>query len=832
MELMSPAGNREALRAAIANGADAVYLGGQEFNARQLAENFSREEIVEAIEYAHERGVRVYVTVNTLVKNVEMEEAIDYLYFLGNSRVDGVIVQDLGLAWAARQVLPDLKLMASTQMTVTNALGAKLLGELGFKRIILARELSLKEIASIRRECQLELEVFVHGALCFCYSGQCLLSSMVGGRSGNRGRCAQPCRLAYTLVDAKGQELEPGAEHLLSTRDLCTLELVPRLIEAGVNAFKIEGRMRRPEYVAVVTRAYRRILDRYLEDPQGFTVDPEEIREVAQVFNRDFTPGYLLGDPGAELMSYGRPSNRGIYLGRVVEREGGRYLVKLEAPLRQGDGVEVWVRGGGHPGLVVEDIRLWGRKVEEAPAGALVSLELPPQARPGDRVFKTSDASLLAWARRTYTSQREIRKIPIHMEVWASPGQLFKVKVMDEEGHIGEAASSAPAEIAIKHPLTEEVLKEQLDRLGNTPYELKSLQINLHGTPMVPLSIINQVRREALANLSLKRREAFPRSVPPRQEFVTTLASLLRDKEGKQASRVPSLSVAVGSYEAALAALEAGAERVYLGGEVWQGQKAISISELQSLCKATERQGKEFFIAFPRLWQEKEELHIRRELERWLQAGGQKFLVGNLGSLQLLKEYRLTGWGDYTLNIFNDFALQNLKAWGLEGATLSPELNLEEIKGIKALLPLEVIVHGRLPLMLSAHCVLGARLGGKEGRKPCFAPCRKARYGLKDRLGFVFSITTDTRCRFYLYNPKTLDFLAHLSLLRGTGVTLVRLELREKESSYVRRVTRIYREALNCLKEGEIEALSVLAGEVEKYVGREITRGHYFRGVV
>lgn len=828
---MAPAGNKEALRAAIANGADAVYLGGREFNARQFAENFSREEIVEAIEYAHERGVRVYVTVNTLVKNKEIEEAIEYLYFLGDNRVDGVIVQDLGLAWVARRALPDLKLMASTQMTVTNAAGAKLLGELGFKRIILARELSLEEIASIKRECQLELEVFVHGALCFCYSGQCLLSSMVGGRSGNRGRCAQPCRLPYALVNAKGKELERKAEHLLSTRDLCTLDLVPYLIAAGVDAFKIEGRMRRPEYVAVVTRAYRRAIDRYLEDPQGFTVDPEEIREVAQVFNRDFTTGYLLGDPGAELMSYGRPSNRGIYVGRVLERKGGRYLVKLEAPLRKGDGIEVWVHEG-HAGLVVEDIGLGGKKVGEAPAGAVVSLELPPQACPGDRIFKTSDASLLSRARSTYASEREIRKIPVYMEVWVSPGQPFKVRVRDEEGHIGEATSPEPAQVAIKHPLTEEVLKEQLDRLGNTPYELKSLKINLQGVPMVPLSIINQVRRGALADLSLKRRAAFPRPVPPRQEFWGAVASLLREEEERRPPRIPSLSVAVGNYEAALAALEAGAERVYLGGEIWRGQKPPSISELQSLCEVAERQNQEFFAAFPRIWQEKEEAYIRQELEKWIQAGVRRFLVGNLGSLKLLTEYGLTGWADYTLNVFNDLALQTFRAWGLEGATLSPELNLEEIREMRPVIPLEVIVHGRLPLMISAHCVLGARLGGKDGKRTCSFPCQKLIYGLKDRLGFVFPITTDTRCLFYLYNPKILDFLANLGLLKGTGVILVRLELREKESSYVRRVTRIYREALNCLKEGETGALSALAEEVEKLVGREVTRGHYFRGVL
>ncbi|MCG0277486.1 MAG: U32 family peptidase [Thermanaeromonas sp.] len=830
VELMAPAGNKEALRAAIANGADAVYLGGQDFNARQLAENFSRDEIVEAIEYAHERGVRVYVTVNTLIKNTELDDAIDYLYFLGENRADGVIVQDLGLAWAARKALPELKLMASTQMTVTNALGAELLGELGFKRVILARELSLDEIAGIKRKCRLEVEVFVHGALCFCYSGQCLLSSLVGGRSGNRGRCAQPCRLTYTLVDDRGRELEAKAEHLLSTRDLCTLELVPRLIQAGVDAFKIEGRMRRPEYVAVVTRAYRRAIDRYLENPEKFNVDPEEIREVAQVFNRDFTPGYLLGDPGAELMSYGRPSNRGIYIGRVAGKEAGRYLVRLEGPLRRGDGIEVWIREG-HAGLMVEDIRVGGKKVEEAPAGTMVSLELPPKARPGDRIFKTSDASLLSWARSTYAFGREGRKIPVHMEVWSSPGQPFKIKVSDEEGHTGEAASTKPAEVAIKHPLTEEVLKEQLDRLGNTPYELKSLKINLQDRPMVPLSIINQVRRGALADLSVKRREAFPRSVPPRQEFRATVASLRREEE-KRISRIPSLSVAVGSSEAAWVALEAGAERVYLGGEVWRGRENPSLPELQSLCEEARRQEREFFVAFPRVWQEREDHYIRRELDKWLGAGVRRFLVGNLGSLKLLAEYGLTGWADYTFNVFNDLTLQALKAWGVEGATLSPELNLEEIRKLRPILPLEAIVHGRFPLMISAHCVLGARLGGKAGRVVCSRPCEKTSFGLRDRLGFVFPVTTDTRCRFYLYNSKTLDVISALDLFKGTGVAMVRLELREKESSYIRRITRLYREALLCLKEGEVGALSALAEEVERLVGREVTRGHYFRGVL
>lgn len=838
VELMAPAGNEEALRAAVANGADAVYLGGQQFNARQFAENFTFQGIQEAIAYAHERGVKVYVTVNTLLKNSELDEALRYLYSLGESRVDGVIVQDLGLAWAARRLLPELKLLGSTQMTVTNAAGARLLYEMGFKRVVLARELSLEDISLIRKECDIELEVFVHGALCYSYSGQCLLSSLVGGRSGNRGRCAQPCRLPYILVDGKGREIEAEAEHLLSTRDLCALELIPQLIEAGVNAFKIEGRMRRPEYVAVVTRAYRRAIDRFLENPREFAVDPEEIRDIAQIFNRDFTTGYLLGDPGAELMSYGRPSNRGIYLGRILAREqSGLYRVKLDIPLRRGDGVEVWVRRGGHPGLVIEDIRIDGRQVEEAPAGSVVSLALPPVARPGDRVFKTSDAELLSRARRSYTSSREERKVPVTMEVWVAPGEPLKLRVTDPQGNAGEAVSAVPAEIARKHPLTEEVLRTQLDRLGNTPYELKDLKVNLTGEAMVPLSVINQVRREAIEALAAKRRASWPRPVPSFQEFERALAVLLNPRPQvllngvRERWEIPALAVAVGDLEGVAAAIEAGAHRIYLSGEVWQGKKAPPPSELAPLLKNSAPQETSLIPALPRLWHEVEISKVKRKLEQLIQAGAQRFLVGNLGGIQLLRQYGLTGWGDYTLNIFNSLSVRALQSWGLKGVTLSPELNLEEIKRLASSLPLEVIVHGALPLMVSAHCVLGARLGDKRPGVPCSAPCRRGTFGLKDRLGLIFPVTADTRCRFYLYNSKTLDFLEHLSYFQGLGISFVRLELRDKEAPYVYRVTNLYRQALACLREGEKEVLAALAKELAAVTGKDITRGHYFRGV-
>lgn len=858
VELMAPAGSPEALKAAVSNGADAVYLGGKQFNAREGAANFSQEEILAAIDYAHERDTRVYVTVNILLADRELAEALDYLYFLGNARVDGIIVQDLGLATLARKLLPEIPLIGSTQMTVTSAAGAKYLQEQGFKRVVLGRELSLADIKAISRQVEIELEAFVHGALCFSYSGQCLLSSMVGGRSGNRGRCAQPCRLAYTLVDETGRPLELKPEHLLSTRDLYTLDRVPQLIAAGVKAFKIEGRMRRPEYVAVVTRAYRKIIDRYLADPEGFQVLPEEAMEVAQIFNRDFTPGYLDGDPGAELMSYGRPSNRGLYLGRAGRRQGERFLVHLEAPLRQGDGLEVWVSRGGHQGLVVHHIWQGGREVTFAPAGSTVTLDLPPSTRPGDRIFKTSDVELLKEVRRTYTSPREERRLPLTMKVEARAGEPLKLEVVDPQGHRVQARTSVYAEVAERHPLDESVLAEQLGRLGNTPYRLAELTASLAGPVMVPLSELNRVRREAIEKLRQVRLAAWPRRVPPETEFRQGLERLLsrrgRERQGARSvagkghdpgnegvssagrqgpRRVPRLAVAVGDLEGARAALAAGAGRVYLTGEVWQGKEPPQEAQLQELMAAAGEKGASVIPALPRIWHETEAAAVTRHLERLAAAGASLFLIAGPGGLQIIKEYGLAGWGDYPFNAFNTWSLKALAGAGLKGVTLSPEMNMEQLWELDPPLPVEAVVHGALPLMISAHCVLGARLGGKRPGQACTAPCRRGRYGLKDRLGLIFPVTTDRQCRFYLYNAREMSLLDHLEEIAALGLEWVRIEAREKPPGYIRRVTGLYHEALAALESGEGgEMLAVLAREAENLAPTGITRGHYFRGVI
>ncbi|MDN5345112.1 MAG: family peptidase [Clostridia bacterium] len=849
VELMAPAGSMEAFKAAVANGADAVYLGGRQFNAREGATNFSAEELLAALDYAHERDTRVYVTVNILLDDRELPEAVDYLYFLAKARVDGIIIQDLGLADLSRRLLPELPLIGSTQMTITSAAGARFLQERGFKRVVLGRELSLADIAAISRQVEIELETFVHGALCFSYSGQCLFSSMVGGRSGNRGRCAQPCRLAYTLVDERGRPLEAKPEHLLSTRDLYTLDRVPQLIAAGARAFKIEGRMRRPEYVAVVTRAYRRIIDRYLADPEGFQVLPEEERAVAQIFNRDFTPGYLEGDPGAELMSYGRPSNRGLYLGRAGRRQGERFLVHLEAPLHQGDGLEVWVSRGGHQGVVVHHIWQDGKEVTSAPAGQTVALDLPPSTRLGDRIFKTSDIELLQEVRRTYTSPRGERRLPLAMVVEGRPGEPLRLEVTDPAGYRAQARTGIAAAVAERHPLDEAVLAGQLGRLGDTPYELGSLEAHLAGPVMVPLSELNHLRREAIAKLRQVRQEAWPQRAPSRKEFETSRDALLalanrgrpgarreenrKSGQGEKGFRPPRLAVAAGDLEGARAALAAGAQRVYLAGEVWQGQDPPEAARIRELVAAARDKGAEVIPALPRIWHETEARAVTRQLEGLAATGARLFLVAGPGGLEILKEHNLAGWGDYHFNAFNSWTLKALKEAGLKGVTLSPELNLEQLRGLVAPLAVEAIVHGALPLMIAAHCVVGARLGGKRPGQACTAPCRRGRFSLKDRLGLVFPVRSDRHCRFYIYNAKEISLLDHLGEIAALGLDWIRIEAREKPPGYIRRVTSLYREALAALGTREEEdTLAALAREAAALAPAGITRGHYFRGVV
>lgn len=838
-ELLAPAGDWDSLVAAVENGADAVYLGGKLFNARQSAANFNNEEIARAVEFAHVRGVKVYVAVNILLDDKELPDAVRFLYFLHRCGADAAIIQDLGLLRLARKVIPEMPLHASTQMTVHNLPSAVFLKEAGIARVVLARELSIEAIKRIVDQSGIEVEVFVHGALCICYSGQCLMSSLIGGRSGNRGRCAQPCRLQYALVDRNGRPLaEPQevGEYLLSPRDLNMSGHLPDLIEAGVASFKIEGRMKRPEYVATVVRVYRELLDRAASG-ETFKVKPEEARELAQIFNRDFTTGYFYGRPGRDLMSFKRPNNRGVRLGRVkgFDRKTGLVQIFLEEPLRVGDGMEVWVSVGGRVAGEVSRIVLEGRNVDRAAAGSLVELDLPGRVFPGDRVFKTYDADLMERAKKSFTSPKEQKKIPLNFYVQCRRGEHLTIRVEDPEGFTGRAESDSTAREAINRPLTYEYLEKQLSRLGNTPFEMAQLKCRLEGELMVPVREINEARRKALAELE-ERRAAFYRREPVSEDVFNRRFSdaLSRKTEGAVHGR-PSLSVTVTDLSSLLAAVKAGAGEVYFGGERYRSKGHVTLEDIFAGIDACAEAGVRFILSSPRILQDQDMDWFSRLAEKVAKRNLDGVQAGNPGLIK--KAGEITGrpvFADFPLNVFNSEAAAFLAEAGAGRVTLSPELTLKQVRSLVPFLPVpaEVIVHGALPLMISEYCPVGSLLG--SGRpEGCSSPCGSRRCALKDRKGFVFPLEQDQFCRIHIFNSRDLCVIDDIGSLAEAGVSVLRIEARNAGPDYVREVVRAYRTVLDMLPEmpGEKE-VSVLKDSMSRYSPQGFTKGHFYRGVL
>ncbi|AFV11559.1 peptidase U32 [Thermacetogenium phaeum DSM 12270] len=835
-ELLAPAGNPLALRAAVENGADAVYLGGKMFGARAFAENFTEEDLASALSYAHGRGVRIYVTVNTLVDNREFGELTDYLFFLYREGVDALIVQDVGVAGYIRAVLPDFRLHGSTQMTVHNAAGARFLAEAGFQRVILARETTYSDLQEIRKHSSLELEVFVHGALCICYSGQCLFSSMIGGRSGNRGRCAQPCRLPYSLVDEKGRELSdsvPG-EHLLSPRDLLLLRELPDLCRVGVAALKIEGRMKRPEYVATVVRIYREALDRAWEDPEHYTASDREVRELSQIFNRGFTTGYFYGNPGRGLIGYTRPNNRGLYLGRVVKKGHRHAVLQNRLPLRTGDGIEFWTGSGRH-GLTVQGMTVKDREVEEAPPGSDVQITVPFHVSPGDRVFKTHDRVLIEKARESFTGPSR-RRTPITLRAVARIGEPFYLVGWDADGCRAESRGNICGEKARKHELTPEILRAQLDRLGNTPFQLKKLECELEPGVMLPLSEINAVRRSLTAALEEKHLQKYRRRLPQdltkREEgYWSGLQARARDVQ--KVIRRPSLAVAVSDLPSLQAAAAGGADIIYFGGYSLKGRAPWTDEALRRGIEDCLGRGVQPYLIIPRIWQEREGDRVLRMLEEALLLSVAGVLVGDLGGCYLALKKDLSVVTDFSVPVFNDSAIFSLLEAGVSRATLSPELNREQLMRLtyRGSEVLELPVHGAIPLMISEHCVTGA-VTGEGGR--CMRICSQNRCYLKDRCGYLFPVVQDERCRMTIYNARELCLIEHLAEIIEEGYDHLRLELRYSQAREVKEITSIYRSAVDAVVSGcwsrerarhAWEKLSVISP-----LG--LTRGHYLRGVL
>lgn len=838
LELLAPAGGQEALRAAVQNGANAVYLGGKLFNARQNAHNFSREELAQVVRYAHLNGVRVYVTVNTLLDNSEIPEMIEYLYSLTEQHIDALIVQDLGVAQLVRSLLPEMELHASTQMTIHNSAGVRFLEKMGFSRVVLAREVSLENIRLIKGVSKLPLEAFVHGALCVCYSGQCLMSSMIGGRSGNRGRCAQPCRMDYTLVNQKGDEIKEG--YLLSPRDLKMIENLPLLAEAGITAFKVEGRMKRPEYVATVVRHYRNALDDVYGNPLKYQGGKQAHKELVQIFNRDFTTGYYLMKPGPHLMGYQRPNNRGMKLGRVTafDPKSREVTVSLDEPVRIGDGYEIWVTRGGRIAGEIKSLRQEKRTVERAERGEVTFPLSEGTAHIGDRVFKTMDLDLMKKAQDTFLSPAGQRKKPLDFTIRYQEGEPLTLSVRDEEGHVATVTGRYRAEKAQKHPASREILQKQLGRLGNTIFYLRDLSIEGEAGLLVPLSELNNLRREAVEKIEKLLLDKFALPLPAKELYYRRADDLLRQIP-KMQNAAPNriLSVLVGDLLSLRAALEAGGKTIYFGGDRLRRKSGIRPLLFRQAVEECHKFGARAVLLGPRLYHEEQAAEVSEYFWQGAEAGVDGFLLGNIGTIQLAQELHLAGLrGDYTLNIFNDLTIKTLLDAGLEQLTLSPELTLEQIGRLHFLgeASLECLVHGSLPLMITEQCTIGNVLGKGHLANGCLQPCKKEAYGLKDRMNMIFPLECDENCRMLVFNPKTLCLADRLTGLLKTGVRTLRIEARKEEPYWVKKVVQVYRQELDRYQELGPEKYKVRDGSKEllsQLSPAGFTAGHYFRGV-
>ncbi|WP_019849184.1 DUF3656 domain-containing protein [Desulfitobacterium sp. PCE1] len=858
MELLAPAGSYEAFKAAVENGADAVYLGGRSFNARASAANFDLDELRRVVHYAHERETMVYVTVNILIADQEFPELYDYIYSLYEIGVDALILQDIGVAEMVRSVLPEMERHASTQMTINTTWGVRHVERLGFQRVVFAREVTAEEMKAISAKTALDIEVFVHGALCICYSGQCLMSSYIGGRSGNRGRCAQPCRLTYQLMNKEKKDVLAEANlgnHLLSPRDLNFVEEIDNLKECGAYSLKVEGRMKRPEYVATVIRIYRRALDHVLSQEEdingGSGVTEEEKTELLQIFNRDFSQAYFHSHPGAELMSYARPNNRGIRLGRIVRNKGNQLEIKLEAYLRPGDGIEVWT-SRGREGITVQKVWQGKREIEEGKPGDIVQIEFAGKSHPGDRVFKTHDELLMEKARQSFQEGREQRRRPLKMRLSGSIGEPLVLEAWDRDKHV-RINSATPAQQAMKRALTREYVFQQLGRLGTTPFRLEELNLEVEEGLMLPVSELNEMRRSAIESLLHKSRikEKVTRKVynRRREEWQNRL-KLERDQLigsaqecGKvhyrrdSASAAMGLTVAVSDLEGVKAALKAGAKRIAMGGERWRSRKGMSFEDIRAGVRLCKEQGGTSILRLPRILNEEQSAwwyELLLKVKDWEDRPA--IMVSNLSELEMAKAID-PDWPfevDYPVNIFNGAAVAHFLRLGAQGVTLSTELERSQIETLARWPRTEVFVFGDMEMMVSEYCPVGATLGGKKGSK-CTVPCVKEPHYLRDRLNYDFPIETDLDCRMHLYNVKRLNLYKELDSLAKMGVARIRLQLDRATPVQIRDTVRVFLEGWGRALEGE--GLSEEQAEkVSAYLGERFpegfTKGHYFRGVV
>ena len=736
IELLAPAGSFDSLRAAISSGADAVYLGGMRFGARAFAGNFDKQELVEVVSYCHIRGVKIYVTMNTLLYEDELEEAIAMIQFYYENHVDALIIQDLGLFEIIKEFFPDFEIHCSTQMHVHNCDAARFVASQGAKRVVLARETPLSIVQACCKE-KAEIEVFVHGALCVCYSGQCLMSSIHGGRSGNRGECAQPCRLQYHLQDTQKYSIDTKARYLLSPCDLYTAEDIGALIGAGVSSIKIEGRMKRAEYVAETVRIYRQAIDDYYQNKKIKIVD-QDVQSLKTLFHRGFTRGHLFDQKGLDLVNPVRPNHCGIQLGQVIRKTEKGILIQLIHDLHQNDGIRI-LNNSSDFGMLARKIVVDGLLTNHAKADQMVLLEAHIDAiiQPGDPVLLTTDSRQIE--RIQQNIQDVYQRIAVTAHCYGTINQPLTLKLSDGI-HTVIATSEQSIQLAEKTPVSTEQIQSLLMKITNTVYVYENLQVQIENGSFISLKAINELRRQAFQLLD----EA-------RIEIQRTKNNVVTSSFFNNPCSIPHLVIEVDNLVQA---------------NLLNQTDLCFVSSREDVLKQFDKAGQKGIRA------DEKNTKLTRDL----------IVISQLGSLIQL-EQKQTVIADSSFNVTNSYALRFLLRQGIHGVILSTEIDdslitkitKEYYKRYNHMPPVGRMIYGRREAMIMKYCVLNTFLG--NGEKTNCQLCKIKQYSLISEKRKRFWITSDDHCNSILLEEQAMT----ANYFQGLTFAVIHFTIESKE---------------------------------------------------
>jgi putative protease len=822
-EILAPVGDEEALLGAIKGAADAVYLGVEDFNARKGARNFSLDKLEEAIDLAHSRGVRVFLALNIPIKQKELQTALDVVDKAYSWGIDAIILEDLGLMRMLSRAYPELPLHVSTQMTIHNPDGVAFAEEAGASRVIVSRELTAEQVKDIVDKSNIDIEIFVHGALCYSYSGRCLFSSFLSDRSANRGACTQPCRRQYHLtIDGKAVDKDLFGEYPISCAELCTLPELDRIVKTGIKSLKIEGRMKKPEYVTASSEAYKAAVERICST--GRNLDPEEIEafetDLAKLFYRGFTRGFVSGERDVTHQKYS--SSYGLLLGRVKEVSRSKHhaglRIKLLQDINDKDGIGI-LTSMRMLGCRVDAIISAGEKVEKGAKGDEVILEISPKTgkavRVQDEVFLSTDNRLIAALQK-----KKLRTVPATLRVFARLGENLRIEMEEARGGVSFTDGFTVPE-AKSSPTTAEQISATMEKLGETPYHAGSLEVIADGNIFIPVGVLNNARRQAVSLLqqtvlsSYKKELKKPLAERLAPEVAGTIKSPAHEKSSAGARKKLLLSVDVSGPESLFIAANAGADIIYVPmecfSELTNAVNSLQLGELRS-------RGTEIVFVTPQVSFDHELESVRRGMENIGRAG---FVAAcsNAGTVRVASRMGLPFVAQRELNVFNAVTAGAYFGHGARRVTLSTELNMEEIRDLSRALDdgkgqkqMEVLAYGRELLLITENDLLKPLIDSKLLN-------RDSKVALEDNRGDAFPVMRLGN-RTLIYHSRVLDMREHLEEFRESGVDVLRLDLSMNNKKEVREIIRAYRSALEGKRSRPLRK------------DENITQGHYFEGVL